>query len=776
MSKPCARFPRSALYLLSLISLSLALLRPAAAQPALPQSSVLPPLRMPNLAVGTRCFGYLPCTPIDPFGLRLRAAALAVFRPEKGHDRDFYAARIQIVPAITLMKWAEVGVAIPITLYKKYIGVSTVYEPLEIYGRVRVPLESVLGGVSVTASGGLRLAYGPFAGGLPPSQPSESATPAAPLPDLMAQAEASYRKKPEVVFALAFSKHKGSMSFTGAIGTSVAVGRLEVSGGGELGVRLFKVVEVFVQGQGIGVLSCPPEEAALNFCAPGFRFGAGIRLDGDLGQFGMMIGTAGGPVEPGWAVGVQVGLDYDETTRWRHGDGVEAAQQWWERRFDAMARGWASWKSAAAVWEDEGEVARRVRPPRRGPFSDLPGAASPEPSSSPWLDALLGEDAPPPYPWLPEASSPPVTGTNTPGPTAAKGKPAPARKPPHRSLFAQANARAALARQIARAPRFAMPGSLELMTDEELAREQWAVIQEELRRAEQKQWRDSPDLPPVSKSLLNGLARVPYGMISPFFMGSPEGVRQVAELWERLRPVQYTPEEQQLGETMEEIVSFAGEVAATAGAGSLVKAETAGVRVAMRAGARQAAAQAGRQLAFEAVEQGTLGTAESLIPDASQLGGSRVSQFLARLNPVNYRLCGVNCGVGGIEFRPPRLPSAATAEVGAEVGEVESIAEHQTSPQTRVTGEGLEAQRKKFDTVRRRLWKEEARTNPEAYSDEDLAQMRKGNAPTGEDGEPMEWHHKKPLSEGGTNDRENLVKMTQTEHRLGPNYLKNHPR
>jgi len=44
--------------------------------------------------------------------------------------------------------------------------------------------------------------------------------------------------------------------------------------------------------------------------------------------------------------------------------------------------------------------------------------------------------------------------------------------------------------------------------------------QEELRRAEQKQGRDSPALPPVSKSLLNGLARVPYGLISPLFMGS----------------------------------------------------------------------------------------------------------------------------------------------------------------------------------------------------------------------------------------------------------------
>jgi hypothetical protein len=109
------------------------------------RGEVLPPLRVPNLAIGTRCFGFLPCTWIDPFGLRLRAAVLAVFRPEKGHDRDFYAARIQIAPSITLMQWAEIGVAIPITLYKKDIGVTTVYEPLQPFGRVRIPLEQMLG-------------------------------------------------------------------------------------------------------------------------------------------------------------------------------------------------------------------------------------------------------------------------------------------------------------------------------------------------------------------------------------------------------------------------------------------------------------------------------------------------------------------------------------------------------------------------------------------------------------------------------------------------------
>lgn len=117
---------------------------------------------------------------------------------------------------------------------------------------------------------------------------------------------------------------------------------------------------------------------------------------------------------------------------------------------------------------------------------------------------------------------------------------------------------------------------------------------------------------------------------------------------------------------MEEIVSFAGEIAATAGSGALVKAETVSAELAMRAGARESARQAGRQAIFEAAERATLRAAQGTAAEAAELGGSRVSEFLAnaraRLNPMNYRVCGVSCGGGGIEFRPPKLPAAAATD------------------------------------------------------------------------------------------------------------------
>ena len=77
--------------------------------------------------------------------------------------------------------------------------------------------------------------------------------------------------------------------------------------------------------------------------------------------------------------------------------------------------------------------------------------------------------------------------------------------------------------------------------------------------------------------------------------------------------------------------------------------------------------------------------------------------------------------------------------------------------------------------MRSRLWREEAEKNPQKYTPEQLAAMRKGNAPKSIDGISMEIHHKKPLSEGGTNTYDNFQFGTRFDHRLGPNLKKNHP-
>jgi len=74
-----------------------------------------------------------------------------------------------------------------------------------------------------------------------------------------------------------------------------------------------------------------------------------------------------------------------------------------------------------------------------------------------------------------------------------------------------------------------------------------------------------------------------------------------------------------------------------------------------------------------------------------------------------------------------------------------------------------------FRTEREQFWKNEAKNNPGQYSPENLERMKQGKAPIGPDGYPMELHHVNRTPEGGTKP------MTRTDHRLGPNYKKNHP-
>jgi RHS repeat-associated protein len=93
----------------------------------------------------------------------------------------------------------------------------------------------------------------------------------------------------------------------------------------------------------------------------------------------------------------------------------------------------------------------------------------------------------------------------------------------------------------------------------------------------------------------------------------------------------------------------------------------------------------------------------------------------------------------------------------------------------RVTGDALAKMRSEFNTAKPQAWKEEAARNPQKYTKKQLAAMKKGEAPIGSDGFPMEIHHKTPLAEGGTNTMDNFDFLTRTDHRLGPNYKKNHP-
>lgn len=643
-------FLRRCFLLCSLIAVWFSM-RPAKAQP---MPAPLPVLRMPNLAVGTRCFGFLPCTPIDRFGLRLRAAALVAFRPERAHERDLYAARIQLTPSITLMEWAELGVAIPITLYKKDSGVAPIYEPLAPFGRVRIPLEGLLGGVATTAFVRVPIVAGPFIGGLP--------TTTTDLP---------YRPASQFELGLALHKRIGPISASAAIASAIAQSRVEISGGGELSYR-FSILTLFVQGHGVGIPKCPKEEADLNFCASGFRFAAGARFTFDLGQGGLFVGAGGGSVEPGWMIGGQFGLDYDEGVRRMHGDRHEAAQRWWQARFDATAAAWAKWRSAAAVWhEDEVVAARRVLP-TPGIFTPVLGAQAPP--QSPWLDQLL-DDAPHPFQSAPVAPAPASASTgSTPSsaPTATRANALPRshaahprRAAPHNALkVALADARRG---QVPPVPGFIVgwddPNKLR---DAELAQLAWQVERERQTQHEQERWRQSPTLPPMEKVMLNWVATAPArGVLGLLAMSGPGRRAEAEEQMRKLRPLPCSPaEEQACGavETMlDQTVLLLGPAAA----------ETALVRGSTLLAAREAATAAGHGAEFAAAEASALAGAGEAGEVAAPRFAGLLDRFTARLNPANYEVQGLGSNFGNLRYRPKVADSARAASRG-----VESTIEH----------------------------------------------------------------------------------------------------
>lgn len=83
--------------------------------------------------------------------------------------------------------------------------------------------------------------------------------------------------------------------------------------------------------------------------------------------------------------------------------------------------------------------------------------------------------------------------------------------------------------------------------------------------------------------------------------------------------------------------------------------------------------------------------------------------------------------------------------------------------------------RREFKPAKEAYSRSQATGNPGAYGPDDLARMNAGKPPIGGDGFPLEIHHRTPLARGGTNDVDNFEVLTRTEHRLGPNYKRNHP-
>lgn len=179
------------------------------------------------------------------------------------------------------------------------------------------------------------------------------------------------------------------------------------------------------------------------------------------------------------------------------------------------------------------------------------------------------------------------------------------------------------------------------------------------------------------------------------------------------------------------------------------------------------------------------------LPRPAGCGGvhSCLGEIADLANAIGYALEGdwTNAGISALGVVPVvgdlakagRVAKKVVKEVVEAGGEQVAKREAKNTLQEqgkRVTGDELKRLREEFDKkVRPAFWKHEAEKNPQKYSPENLKRMRESKAPLDENGNPLELHHKVPLSEGGTNCFDNLVIMTRDEHRGKGNYSKNHP-
>ena len=257
---------------------------PTAAQMAPPPRRRPPVLRMPNLAVGTRCFGFCPARrSIRTAPARLRRSSR--FGRSEAHERDLYAARVP--HAIDHADgWAEIGIAIPITLYKKS-GVSPIYEPLAPFGRVRVPIEGVLGGIATTAFVRVPVVAGPFTGRLP-----------------TAMSDTPYT--PPTQFELGLALHKrigpiGCIRRGWPVQSQPAASKYRRRGA-FLSLQHPDSVRCRARTWDS---KCPKQESGSELCAMDSRFAAGARFSFDLGQGGLFCRRRWRQAWAGWMIGGQ---------------------------------------------------------------------------------------------------------------------------------------------------------------------------------------------------------------------------------------------------------------------------------------------------------------------------------------------------------------------------------------------------------------------------------------------------------------------------------------
>lgn len=285
---------------LALATLLLICASPRAARGYTPAASLAQ--RLPNLPLGSRCLGSLPCPESGDYGIHLRV--LGVLALDENHQVS--GGRFEPGLMLSAMEVGECGVSFPLRFYELGLPVP---ERVRLFCKASLPkgLLSTSRGAAFVA---MNLASGPF---------DEAHAPGGPRATTV-----------DVGAALGGDVVKVLRLGTAAWAT-LGEGQPELHAGAELLLRT-DLVTLFGQAQFENRVGCRLSEP---LCAWGFLGLLGVSLPLDAAPTSAYVGLGRGQPQPFLLVALQGGATYDVAVRKRVGDGHQAVEHWWLKHLDS---------------------------------------------------------------------------------------------------------------------------------------------------------------------------------------------------------------------------------------------------------------------------------------------------------------------------------------------------------------------------------------------------------------------------------------------------------
>ena len=254
--------------------------------------------RLPNLPLGSRCLGTLPCAESGDYGIHLRG--LGVLALDENHQ--VIGARFEPGLMLSAMEVGECGVSFPLRFYELGLPVP-VPERVRVFCKGSLP-KGLLPATHGAAFVALNLASGPFnEAGAPGGSRSTSVDVGAAL--------GGYVLKVLRVGTAAWA--------------TLGEGQPELHAGAELLLRT-DCVTLFGQVQFENRVGCGPSEP---LCAWGFLGLLGASVPLDAAPTSAYVGLGSGHAQPQLVVALQGGATFDVAVRRRVGDGHQAVEHWW---------------------------------------------------------------------------------------------------------------------------------------------------------------------------------------------------------------------------------------------------------------------------------------------------------------------------------------------------------------------------------------------------------------------------------------------------------------